>query len=70
MQMSTALNNGRDQWRFKEDKGDADFDQQWRNMARSTSSEGRLGKSKDKENGDGLAALMDVLSQMEAPRTR
>jgi hypothetical protein len=68
MQMSTALNNGRDQWRFKE--GDGDFDQQWRNMARTGSSEGRLCRGKDKENGEGLAALMDALAQVEAPRTR
>jgi hypothetical protein len=67
MQMSTALNNGRDQWRFKEG-AEGDFDEQWRNLARTGSSEGRLCKSK--ENGDSLAALMDVLSQMEAPRTR
>jgi hypothetical protein len=65
MQMSTVLSNGRDQWRFKE--GEGDIDEQWRNLARSGSAEGRFNK---KENGDSLAALMDVLSQMDAPKTR
>jgi ankyrin repeat protein len=64
-ELSTALRNGQDKWRFKE--GEADYDDQWRQLARAGSSEGRLMKSK--ENTEGLAALMDVLSQMkDVPR--
>jgi hypothetical protein len=69
MELSTALGNGKEKWRFKD--GDGDHDEQWRNLARSGSSEGRMMKSK--ENSDSLAALMDVLSQMKdapQPRTR
>mmetsp|Transcript_142793 Transcript_142793/g.259628 ORF Transcript_142793/g.259628 Transcript_142793/m.259628 type:complete len:2277 (-) Transcript_142793:264-7094(-) len=62
MEMSTALQNGREMWRFKE--GDGDYEEQWKsiNNARSGSSEGRLMKGKEGSNADSLAALMDVLS--------
>lgn len=67
MELSTALGNGKEKWRFKD--GEGDIDEQWRNLARSGSQEGRLGV-KSKENSDSLAALMDVLSQMkDAPTT-
>lgn len=62
MEMSTALQNGREMWRFKE--GDGDYEEQWKsiNNARSGSSEGRLMKGKEVTNADSLASLMDVLS--------
>jgi hypothetical protein len=65
MELSTAIGNGKEKWRFKD--GEGDINEQWRDLARSGSSEGRHLKSK--ENSDSLAALMDVLSQMkDAPR--
>jgi len=74
MELSTALGNGRAKYSFKDGgrDGEGDFDAQWRNLARSGSSEGRL--TKTKENGDSLAALMDCLSSIKTdnnqPRTR
>jgi hypothetical protein len=71
MELSTALSgNGKEKWRFKDGEGrsDGDYDAQWRNLARSGSSEGRLMKTK--ENTDSLAGLMDVLSQLKQDQPR
>jgi len=69
MELSTAIGNGREKWRFKEGEArEADYDAQWRNLARSGSSEGRMMKTK--ENTDSLASLMDCLSQMKQDQPR
>lgn len=71
MELSTALGNGKEgKWRFAQKDGgtEGDYDAQWRDLARSGSSEGRLMKTK--ENTDSLAALMDVLSQMKQDQPR
>lgn len=71
MEMSTALGNNRDRWRFKDGDGDFDENSHWKNIsnARSGSSEGRLMKSKE-INADSLADLMDVLSGARNNKTR